>query len=82
MKVIMGILMKVVYENYCRICFLRKVILKFVVIVMKCGVKIDMGKKLENYCGLFIMLNGLWYICLCCKKKLDNIVSKVLELKV
>ena len=81
MKAIMGSPTKTVYENYCRICSSRKVTSKLAVIVTKCGVKTDTGKKLENYCGLLITPNGSRHICLCCKKKLDNIVSKVLELK-
>ena len=81
MKAIMGTSTKTVYENYCRICSSRKVTSKLAVIVTKCGVKTDTGKKLENFCGLFITPDDSRHICLGCKKKLDNIVSKVLELR-
>ena len=72
---------KTVYESYCRICSSKKVTSKLSVIVTKSGEKTDTGKKLENYCGLFITPDGSRHICLCCKKKLDNIVSKVQELR-
>jgi len=72
---------KTVYENYCRICSSKKVTSQLSVIVTKSGEKTDTGNKLQNYCGLFITPNGSRHICLCCKKKLDNIVSKVLELR-
>ena len=72
---------KTVYENHCRIRYSKKVTSKLSVILTKSGEKTDTGKKLQNYCGLFITPNGSRHICLCCKKKLDNIVSKVLELR-
>ena len=49
---------------------------KLSVIVTKSGEKTDTGKKLQNYCGLFITPDGSRRICLCCKKKMDSIVSK------
>ena len=63
---------KTVYENFCRICFSKKITSKLSVIVTKSGEKTDTGKKLQNYCGLFITPNDSRHICLCCKKKLDN----------
>ena len=72
---------KTVYENYCRICSSKKVTSKLAVIVTKSGEKTDTGKKLENYCRLFVTTNGSRHICLCCKKKLDNIVCKLEELR-
>jgi len=77
----MGTPTKTVYENYCRICSSKKVTSKLSVIVTKSGEKTDTGKKLENFCGLFIMPYGSRHICLCCKKKVDNIESKVLEIR-
>ena len=53
---------------------------KLSVIVTKSGEKTDTGKKLQNYCGLFITPDGSRHICLCCKKKMDSIVSKSSEL--
>ena len=69
---------KIVYENYCGICSARKVTSKICLVVTKRGEKTLIAVMLEHYCQINIMTEIVpQYICVCCKKNLQTIVSKV-----
>ena len=69
---------KIVYENYCVICGASKITSKLCLVVTKRGEKTQIAVMLENYCRINVTTeNGSQYICVCCKKNLQTIVSKV-----
>ena len=69
---------KIVYENYCGICSARKVTSKLCLVVTKRGEKNPIAVMLEHYCQINVMAEIVpQYICVCCKKNLQTIVSKV-----
>lgn len=69
---------KIVYENYCGICGARKITSKLCLVVTKRGEKTPIAVMLENYCRIIVTTENVsQYICVCCKKNLRTIVSKV-----
>ena len=69
---------KIVYENYCGICGARKITSKLCLVVTKRGEKTPIAVMLENYCRIIVTTENVsQYICVCCKKNLQTIVSKV-----
>ena len=66
------------YENYCGICGARKITSKICLVVTKRGEKTPIAVMLANYCRISVTTEIVsQYICVCCKKNLQTIVSKV-----
>ena len=64
------------------ICGARKITSKLCVVVTKRGEKTPIAVMLENYCRINVTtVNGSQYICVCCKKNLQTIVSQVDNLR-